>query len=64
MKVIGNYDSNRAEVYNSDKEFRKVIVRKFIIVIRNWDSNRAEVYNSDKEFRIVIARDVLDMIPI
>ena len=47
--VIRNWDSNRAKVYNSNKEFRIVIGRKFIIVIRNWDSNMAEVYESDRE---------------
>ena len=49
MKVIGNYDSNLYEVYESDRKFRIVIERKFIIVIRNWDSNRAKVYESDRE---------------
>jgi len=47
--VIRNYDSNRAEVYNSNKEFRKVICMKFMKVIGNYDSNLYEVYESDRE---------------
>ena len=47
--MIRNYDSNRAEVYNSNKEFRKVICMKFMKVIGNYDSNLYEVYESDRE---------------
>ena len=41
--------SNRAEVYNSNKEFRKVICMKFMKVIGNYDSKLYEVYESDRE---------------